>query len=56
MCVGTVYVGTVCAGTVCAGTVYVGTVYVGTVYVTIQCHYSMSLFNGMNRESLERQT
>ena len=51
MCVGTVYV-----GTVCAGTVRVDTVYVGTVYVTIQCHYSMSLFNGMNRESLERQT
>ena len=43
-------------GTVCAGTVRVDTVYVGTVYVTIQCHYSMSLFNGMNRESLERQT
>ena len=51
MCGGTVYV-----GTVYVGTVYVGTVYVGTVYVTIQCHYSMSLFNGMNRESLERQT
>lgn len=48
--------GTVYVGTVCAGTVRVDTVYVGTVYVTIQCHYSMSLFNGMNRESLERQT